>query len=260
MITLDQAGKGRAWLALAAPGAPLARMAECCWIQARPVPGVGHWRIVPDDAPHLLWHRYRDDAGGARSRLLVVGARTVYTDAAVHDRAFTAGVRLCAGAIPALFRVPAGELTDRVVPLETLAGATAREFGERLLAAPPARWMPLLDQLLVRLARGRAIAPRAATLHDLLDAGGPPLTRAAGLLGVAERTLRLLSRAEIGLRARDVRRIRRLHRALHLGLSRSRDWTTAAADAGYADQSHLTRECRALLGESPTAFAARTAN
>ena len=29
------------------------------------------------------------------------------------------------------------------------------------------------------------------------------------------------------------------------------------AEAGYADQSHLVRDCRAFLGEPPTSFAAR---
>jgi len=35
----------------------------------------------------------------------------------------------------------------------------------------------------------------------------------------------------------------------------ARDLATMAAQAGYADQAHLTRECRALAGLTPAALA-----
>jgi AraC-like DNA-binding protein len=55
-------------------------------------------------------------------------------------------------------------------------------------------------------------------------------------------------------------RICRLHRALSLALPAPAEpgrWSRAAATAGYADHAHLVRDCRALLGEPPSAFAAR---
>jgi AraC-like DNA-binding protein len=34
-------------------------------------------------------------------------------------------------------------------------------------------------------------------------------------------------------------------------------WSRIAAAHGFADQSHLVRDCRAMLGESPSEFVAR---
>ena len=260
MVTLDQAGSARAALSIIAPSAPLAGVVEHVWVEEQervPAGGSRAWRIVPDDAPHVLWHRYARH-GIVRHRLLLVGARSVFADIDTSDRLATVGVRLRPGAVPALFGLPASDLTDRAVALDDVVGRAAHDLAERLLESPPqlaAR--QLEDHLLHRLARGRAVSARATALTRLTAAGAVRVGTLADALGISSRTLRLVARAEIGLSARDAVRIRRLHRALHLGLASRRGWARAAADAGYVDQAHLTRECRALLGETPGAFAAR---
>jgi AraC-like DNA-binding protein len=35
------------------------------------------------------------------------------------------------------------------------------------------------------------------------------------------------------------------------------DWAGLAADLGYADQAHFTRDFTAMFGETPTQYAAR---
>jgi AraC-like DNA-binding protein len=100
---------------------------------------------------------------------------------------------------------------------------------------------------------------------------------------LSPRTLRACFVDHVGLAPSIVQRIRRLHRALLDGLSgtgarsggvsavrtmsaasvvsaRPGGWASvAAAGAGYADQSHLIRDCRDLMGETPEAFRARAA-
>jgi hypothetical protein len=51
--------------------------------------------------------------------------------------------------------------------------------------------------------------------------------------------------------------VRRLHAALRAARDERRSWCEIAHAAGYADQAHLTRDVRALLGEPPSAWAAR---
>src|SRR4029079_15612680 len=91
-------------------------------------------RVVADDAPHIIYSR---DAGGGR-RLNVVGARTQYIDVDCSHRTLTVGARRLPGAIPALFDVPARELTNRSIPTELLVRDAARDALGRLELATAA--------------------------------------------------------------------------------------------------------------------------
>ena len=56
----------------------------------------------------------------------------------------------------------------------------------------------------------------------------------------------------VRLRAKTLQRILRLQRFLALGRADpSARLARLAADAGYADQAHLGRDCRALAGATP---------
>jgi AraC-like DNA-binding protein len=50
-------------------------------------------------------------------------------------------------------------------------------------------------------------------------------------------------------------RLERLQRALTIG-NASGEWAGTAVAAGYFDQSHMVREFRELMGETPVGFAA----
>src|SRR5688500_11549095 len=129
MVTLDQAGWGRTALVMLPPPPELDDLVEFLWIDAREhsVSRSSHWRIVPDDAPHIIYARFIDRSGrGEGHRLNVIGARRTYEDIDCSRRLLTAGARLKPGAVPALFRVSARELTDRSTSAESLAGPTAR--------------------------------------------------------------------------------------------------------------------------------------
>src|SRR5688572_30365001 len=129
MVTLDQAGWGRTALVILPPPPELADVVELLWIDTRPhtVSRSSGWRIVPDDAAHVIYARFRDRTGGGDGhRLHIVGARRTYEDIDCSRRLFTAGARLKPGAVPALFRVSARELTDHSTPAESLVGRAAR--------------------------------------------------------------------------------------------------------------------------------------
>jgi transcriptional regulator GlxA family with amidase domain len=107
---------------------------------------------------------------------------------------------------------------------------------------------------LTRRARRRGPAP------PLLPESASSPTSVADLadwLGTSTRSMRERFHREVGLSPKRMLRVERLHAALHAARCASRSFAEIAQLAGYADQAHFTREVRALLGETPSAWQAR---
>jgi AraC-like DNA-binding protein len=153
------------------------------------------------------------------------------------------GMRFSHGLGPLVLGVPADELTGRVVPLADVVGRAGADVGAGDVAA----------------LRGW-VARRLATVHDddpwapaafAAAAVGTPVAAIAARTGLSARTLQRRCRARFGYGPQHLARVLRLQRALALH-RRGLAWADVAADAGYADQPHLARECRALTGRPPT--------
>ena len=261
MVTLDQAGWGRAALILLPPPLALVDLVDFLWIDQRPrARSAGdRWRVVPDDAPHIIYCRFTDERRLAEQhRLHVVGARERYVDIDRARRVLTVGARLRPGALPVLFDVSARELTDRSEPADSLVRNPSRAALSRLEDAAPSDAAQHITAFIDSLARGRTLDARARWLAGTDGAAVPVVRDAAKRLGVGERALRAWSTAQFGLGLRRFMTIRRLHRALEGRLRHpTTTWSRIAAWAGFADQPHLVRDCRALLGETPREFLAR---
>ncbi len=161
-----------------------------------------------------------------------------------HDDGRHVGVRFSHGLGPLVLGVPADELTGRVVPLADVVGrAAAAGLGARDATALRA-W----------------VIDRLATVHDddpwapaayAAAAVGTPVSAIAARAGLSARTLQRRCHARFGYGPQHLSRVLRLQRALGLHRGGS-PWAEVAADAGYVDQPHLARECRALTGRAPT--------
>jgi AraC-like DNA-binding protein len=115
--------------------------------------------------------------------------------------------------------------------------------------------------ILESLVRRRLIAGARADPHvrhaAAVLAAGRPVDVAAGTVGLSGRELRRRFVDEVGLGPKTFQRISRFHRFLALSDARtsaSQSLAALAAEAGYADQPHLTRECRRLAGSTPAAL------
>jgi AraC-like DNA-binding protein len=83
------------------------------------------------------------------------------------------------------------------------------------------------------------------------------LQLASRMLGVGPRQVQRLARREGGMNVPGLSRLWRGERSLRkarvlIQEGQPVDWAAHAAEAGYADQSHLVRECRQISGRTPT--------
>jgi AraC-like DNA-binding protein len=113
-----------------------------------------------------------------------------------------------------------------------------------------------------RCADGEAVRqPFADALVErtLCLAGGarrrsPGVAVLAADLGLSTRQLHRRTTEVFGYGPAVLARILRLQRFLHLRATTPRTLAELAAVAGYADQAHLARECRDLVGRPPSAL------
>jgi AraC-like DNA-binding protein len=244
-------------------------------LPAEPYPGCGETtsRLArPALRPYVLgyagFHTLVD--GYLRRRVLPLNLTTVIVDFAgpggwvtgprsahaVHELAeWRHGVALglTPAGVSALLGVPMPELVGATVSPETLLGRRAAELAERLGSAPdwPARFA-LLDDLLAGWLRPGRRGDDAATLGWWrLQRPGHTVGAVAEGLGISRRGLELGFRRQIGMSPKTVSRVARFQWAVHR-LSRPGAGLALAAECGYADQSHFSREVRAMAGVTPT--------
>lgn len=91
----------------------------------------------------------------------------------------------------------------------------------------------------------------------LLGRPGARVEAVAARLGVSERQLRRHCQATVGYGPATLRRVLRFRRLVsRVDAGGGQDLALLAAETGYADQAHLSRECARLAGLPPAALAA----
>ena len=195
--------------------------------------------ILPDACSDLIWQAGR----GA----FVAGPDTGPVPVTAGADAVFVGARFRPGAGGAALGLPLSELRDLRVDLADLD--LDRALAERL----PADLEP--REALRRVAEIAVTAPSADTaIAEAARRLEQPQARVetlAGDLGLSERQLRRRCHAAAGYGPKTLQRVLRFRRFL---AARNPDLARAALDAGYTDQSHLTRECTRLAGRTPAAL------
>ncbi|WP_051166441.1 AraC family transcriptional regulator [Amycolatopsis orientalis] len=245
------------------PPRSLRRLVRCRWESAEPGPK----RIVPDGCVDLV-------AGAGQ--VFVAGPDTTAWMSAFPPGARLRGLRFRPGAAAAMLGVGADELRDSRVSLadlwnrrgatladEILSGRDLADAMAGVAAERAAAVDPVVERMLAQLAaeaagsagipgRGRGTAePRPGT-RAVRHVGQPSAWRPVGpsKAGRSERQARRLFTLAVGYGPATYRRVLRLQRAIALAPAATTLADLAVA-AGYADQPHLTRDCRALTGLTP---------
>lgn len=184
-------------------------------------------RVLPDGHADLLIH----DSG----LLEVVGLSDEVALPHLPAGTQLRGVRLRPEAVASVLRIDAASLRNRTVTADDVLGSRRA----RSLSDPHA-----LDSWL-RSVRPDGLATAAVRLLTSHSVSGT-----ADQLGLSARQLQRVMATTTGLTPKAFQRVARLQRFLR-DAECGASLATAAAVAGYADQSHLTREVRALSGLTP---------
>jgi AraC-like DNA-binding protein len=235
------------------PEALLRDHLTCVWVQEVSMEsGPYLHRTVPNGSAELVCR-----VGGMPR---IVGPQTAPTEEELAPGSVVVGVRFRPGAVPAALGLPASEIVDLDLGADELLGRSATAIGESVVsAATPADAAVALERaVLDRLGDASAPDPVVAeAVRRLLPGQDEEVASLAGSLFISERQLRRRCEAAIGLGPKMLQRMVRFQR--FLALSHKADHPAEqiarlAADAGYADQSHLTREAIRLAGRSPRAL------
>ena len=212
-----------------------------CWRQ----------RVVPDGCIDLLFVRYRptDDF-----RAFVVGTMTrpIFEDLTAHAEYL--GVRFAPGGFGHFFRTPAGELTDRIVPLDSLS--TMSTLAEQLADAPNVqKRLSVLEDALNQQFLFEKRDPILTKVLEIISAGQGAVTIAplARTVGWSPRHLHRVVRESVGVGPKTFCEIVRFKNALRLLRGRPRpELLQVALEAGYYDQAHFIHDFHRFYGSSPS--------
>jgi AraC-like DNA-binding protein len=235
-----------------APSPPLHALLSCRWQRDLPDDEPADpTLILPDGCVDLVW---RD------GRLIVVGTDTTAWRSPVRAGASIVGVRLRPGTAGAVFGIPASELLNTRVPLEELLGKPTFELTERLAGAEgrEAEFL-LLEGIVASTIADASPDPLVLAATRRLGFPGSRVDELADALGLSERQLRRRFHRAVGYGPKTLDRVLRFRRLVSQAQAVTDgevDLARLAADLGYADQAHMTRDSVRLTGMPPAQLAA----
>jgi AraC-like DNA-binding protein len=227
----------------------------CLWAQVNPGGGPREGLVLPDACSDLIWEQGRGayvagpDTGPVRT--VMTGGTVIF------------GVRFRPSAGGPALGVPLSDLRDQRVDLADLRRRDAGRLPGSL--DPDTAAARALDVAASLVADGEP--DPAATWAAVLLADPQVRTESvAAEIGLSLRQLRRRCHAAVGYGPKTLQRVLRFRRFVSeidaaapirkasRGGPDVQDLAVLAVQAGYADQAHLTRECRRLAGLTPAAL------
>src|SRR5262245_21308255 len=251
------------------PKPPLSKFVDSFWLYEGYNPERKTERILPTGTLELVINLRQnellfDDAERPEncSRLsgaIVSGASGRGFTPDTPEETFIIGVHFKPGGAFPFLGLPAGDLADTHVDLETLWGPSAGRLRERLCEARTSaeRFQLLQEALWSRLCHGveQHYAVSAALEIFGKNQTGPRVREAAKYLGLSQRRFIQVFKAEVGITPKLFSRIQRFQRTrTFIQHNPLINWADLAVDLGYCDQSHFIREFLEFSGLNPTDY------
>ena len=204
--------------------------------------GCGVGQVLPDAHADLILRRGHWLIAGYDTRVHTIDRGSGET---------SYGVRLPPGALPWILQRAAADAVDRRIGVSEVDPELARRLHQMGRHKVP------IDKMLAQVAC--EVAERLAHRHEMMDlcqvltgwsASGMTVASMAEELGWSTRRLHRFSIAAFGIPPAVMREILRFRSAMGL-LRAGVGPAVAAAAAGYADQSHLSRATRRFANSTP---------
>ncbi|WP_216213852.1 helix-turn-helix domain-containing protein [Amycolatopsis aidingensis] len=254
-ILRERAAGERFELSRHEPAPSLRPFVEYYWVvrwDLRGRPPYRQW-VLPNLAVHAAFSR---NASG------VFGPRTTSFDYLLRGRDQVLGVRFRPGSFRPFLGRPVSTLADTSVRLTEILGPAAEGTEEAILAADDTTEMAALaDALLAASVPALTPADRRAIGLVEMIAADPAITRVDRLgeaAGLSIRSLQRIFDKHIGIGPKRAIRVYRLNDAAQrIGGTEDTgaiDYAELAAELGYSDQAHFTRDFTAAVGTPPAAY------
>ena len=227
-----------------APDVPLREEIHCLWVSVI-TPGTSLTRVLPDACTDLIWQ----SGAGA----FVAGPDTGPAPDTRPPGTVLVGARFRPGAGGAALGVPLSELLDQRVEAADLPAVPGGRLPGSLA---PAEALRRVARIAAEMVTERPPDRLVLDAARLLGRPGARRDLVAARLGLGERQLRRRCQAAVGYGPRMLARVLRFRRFLSRAEAAGTvaDLAGLAAEVGYADQAHLTRESTRLAGLPPAAL------
>lgn len=210
---------------------------------------------VRETLPHPVVHIVLED-----DRATLTGPTTRRFTAKLQGRGRVFGIKFHPGGFRPFASGPVSAYADRTIALGRIFGAAAEELAPRALAGADHRATIVELEAFLR-AREAHIDATAASMTRIAAcmAAERDITRieqVAQRFGIGLRSLQRRFRDYVGVSPKWVIQRYRLHEALaRIDAGGDVDWAALALDLGYADQAHLIRDFKRIVGCTPAQYA-----
>lgn len=217
----------------------------------RPLDSQYSYRVVTDGCIDIFF-----EANNPAENFLM-GFTTTCTEFPLGTSFHYIGIRFFPTVFPQLFRIDAGELTNRFEYLDNivpdLSGYIATVFEE---SPSPFQIKSSFDKYFLNLIRNKEFLPdhRVSMALEIILRNGGNLTLKNDLeIGLSRRQLRRLFNTYIGGNVKTFTKIVRFQNVLKTLMKTKRmHKSTPVTDAGYYDQAHFIKEFKTFYGSTPS--------
>lgn len=245
------------------PVTNISKLIDCYWHAESDSVIPEKKKIIPDGFTEIIFHYrdpYRINLSGRwqkQGKCLLAGQirKFFYLENTGASGMF--GIKFRPAALTNLFGLKMIELTDRVVPLQTIVGKLYRGMEAAVQSQIPIEdFVPMLNQFFSERLTYMTINEKIEQSINLIFSrkGDVTVAELTDLVHITERQLQRLFNHFVGLSPKFYCRIIRFNHIFSLMEQPDSSWVEVALHSGYYDQAHFIRNFQAFTGEDPSAY------